>query len=334
MVQTTKSHGGAYVDFPDGPESYREAAWDTTLRRLFGAAVAHAEDRINWYSQKAGNRAKVAKRIRWLSLVLFAIGTLAPIVLTLVIKAAPILGTEALARIPLTEAGYLLLAAAGALVIFDQFFDASGSWMRFRQSEARLEVLLAELRFGWAELMTRRAATVLDREQAVEFVALLRTFVIKVEMLAEEETKEWARRFNERIDAFDRNPNLKVKLDASAGSEAAGAGAKGAAQTPRDSAQAGPAPASGPAPATARPTVKVRLALDNADKLDEGSLQMLINEAPVATPADGLIELPLEVGVLHRLVATGRSNGKPLRGALELTPTLDDEGRALALELA
>src|SRR5262249_38506690 len=94
-----------------------------------------------------------------------------------------------------------------------QFFDASGSWIRFRQSQARLQVLLAEFRFAWAELMTTCGGICSDRAQAVECVTLLRNFVSKVELLAEEETKEWARRFHERIDAYDRNPNLKISLD-------------------------------------------------------------------------------------------------------------------------
>ncbi len=68
-METVKPHGGAYDKFPDGPGAYREAAWDGTIRQLFGAAVTHAEDRISWYDRKAGDRATIAKRIRWWSLI-------------------------------------------------------------------------------------------------------------------------------------------------------------------------------------------------------------------------------------------------------------------------
>jgi hypothetical protein len=145
-------------------------------------------------------------------------------------------------------------------------FDASGSWIRFRQSQARLQVLLAEFRFAWAGLMTMCRGICCDRAQAVEFVTLLREFVSKVELLAEEETKEWARRFHERIDAYDRNPNLKVSLDSNhvrddgvpGGFEKKGAAnenANGAGQAPTG--MNGSKPPSGLSVAT----VKLRLAI-------------------------------------------------------------------------
>jgi hypothetical protein len=215
-------HAGAYNDFPDSPTAYRDQA-DGTLERLFRAATAHAQDRIKWYDKKSWERSRSAKSIRSLSLLLFAAGTLAPIVVTLLLKFAELLGfgqgdktswtwVDYLFKVPLAETGYVLLALAGALIIFDQFFDASGSWIRFRQAQARLEVLLADLRFAWAERMAE-CGGVLDPKTTIELVRLLRAFVTQIELLAEAETKEWAQRFSQRINAYDRNPNLRVALE-------------------------------------------------------------------------------------------------------------------------
>jgi hypothetical protein len=215
-------HAGAYNDFPDGPSAYRDHA-DEALEKLFRAAILHAQDRIDWYDKKASQRSRMAKRIRSFSLVLFAAGTLAPIVVTLLLKFADLLGfgqgprtnwtwLDYIFRVPLAEIGYVLLALAGALIVFDQFFDASGSWIRFRQAQARLEVLLAELRFAWAELLVGCSGN-LDPKATTELVRLLRAFVTQIELLAEAETKEWAQRFSQRINAYDRNPNLRVALE-------------------------------------------------------------------------------------------------------------------------
>jgi hypothetical protein len=271
--------------FPDGPEAYREAALDGTLRRLFRGAVDQARARIEWYDAKSKERATAAKRIRKWSLLLFALGTLSPILLTFLVKVAAVAGeggkdptkwgpVDWLAAVPLAEVGYVLLAVAGALVIFDQFFDASGSWIRYRQSQARLEVLLADLRFAWAELMTTHGGTVNDRTQAAEFVALLRDFVTKVELLAEEETKEWARRFNERIATFDANPNLKVRLDsAPAGSAAAREPNIGTGSLRTRSGSAAPrgATSARAVKTSAPPSAKVRLAIDDTE--DHGAAE-------------------------------------------------------------
>lgn len=215
-------HFGAYEDFPDSPAAYRDQT-DGTLKRLFRAATFHAQSRIYWYDEKALRRSRIAKNIRSLSLALFAAGTLAPIVVTLLVKFAELFGFDREPRtnwiwldysfkLPLAETGYVLLALAGALVIFDQFFDASGSWIRFRQGQARLEVLLAELRFAWAEQMAQRAGIV-KGENMAGLVKLLRDFVTQVELLAEAKTKEWAQHFSQRINAYDRNPNLRVALE-------------------------------------------------------------------------------------------------------------------------
>lgn len=213
---------GAYDGFPEGPEHYRGQTLDATLSGLFHAAVAHANSRIQWYGRNAGTKAATAKRLRKWSLILFAVGTIAPISVAFLLQITERFGSKGstpsnffdyFKLLPMAEVGYLLLALAGALIIFDQFFDSSGSWIRFRQSEARLQVLLAEFRFAWAGLMARCGGTVTDATQVTAFTALARDFVTKVEILAEEETMAWAQRFSERISSFDRNPSLKVSLN-------------------------------------------------------------------------------------------------------------------------
>ena len=61
----------------------------------------------------------------------------------------------------------------------------------------------------------------------------------------------------------------------------------------------------------------------------------------VAFPAGGLADIigrlvstKLEARLKHSVVASGRRKGQLLRGSLEITPTLDDEGRALSITLA
>ena len=214
---------GAYGEFPDSPERYRAPTLDATLAALFHSAVDHANSRIEWYGRNAKIKASTAKRLRKWSLILFAVGTIAPISVAFLMQIAEKFGSGGLTRsewntfdyfaiVPMAEVGYLLLAIAGALIIFDQFFDSSGSWIRFRQSEARLQVLLAQFRFAWAALMAKSADN-LNESRVTELTSLVRDFVTKVEMLAEEETTAWAQRFSERLSGFDRNPNLKVTLN-------------------------------------------------------------------------------------------------------------------------
>jgi hypothetical protein len=232
VVKSEDIFDGAYEAFPDGPERYRAPTLDATLGALFQSAVNHANSRIDWYGRNAKRKSTSAKRLRKWSLILFAVGTIAPISVAFLLQIAEQFGSGATTRndwntfdyfaiLPMAEVGYLLLALAGALIIFDQFFDSSGSWIRFRQSEARLQVLLAEFRFAWAELMASSAGNI-NPTQVTEFTTLLRDFVTKVEILAEEETTAWAQRFSERLSGFDQNPNLKVTLSTQQHAGAAG----------------------------------------------------------------------------------------------------------------
>jgi hypothetical protein len=223
---------GAYGEFPDSPERYRGPTLDATLAALFQSAVNHANSRIEWYGRNAKIKSSTAKRLRKWSLILFAVGTIAPISVAFLMQIAEKFGSGGTTRnewntfdyfalLPMAEVGYLLLAVAGALIIFDQFFDSSGSWIRFRQSEARLQVLLAQFRFAWAALMAKSAGNP-NETHIAELASLVRDFVTKVELLAEEETTAWAQRFSERLSGFDRNPNLKVTLGNQPAVESAG----------------------------------------------------------------------------------------------------------------
>ena len=256
MENASNLFNGAYDKFPDGPEHYRAQTMDATLSELFRSAVAHANSRIDWYGQNAKTKATSAKRLRKWSLILFAVGTIAPISVAFLMQIAEQFGTgvqtrdewntfDYFALLPMAEVGYLLLALAGALIIFDQFFDSSGSWIRFRQSEARLQVLLAEFRFAWAGLMAKCGGAITDAAQVSAFTSLARDFVTKVEILAEEETTAWAQRFSERLSSFDRNPSLKVSLNGeqpgrgAANGSLNGAGTGGNDETPRAAATGG-----------------------------------------------------------------------------------------------
>lgn len=330
------AHGGAYVDFPSAPGDYLAAASANSIKRLFDSAIAHAQDRLDWYDGKANQLSRRAKTLRMLSILCFAIGTAMPILMALVIKwptgALQTPATTAAAAAiefrtwPLTEAGYVLLALAGAFVIFDQFFDLSGSWIRYRQAQARLEVQVADLRYQWASLLAECGGVMPEGANAAKFVNLLRDFIVRVELTAETETTEWATQFRSRIQAFDRNPDLKVRLPGE--------------EPPKPSLVAKPDDAAKAADGTAAPAasvvdqhiVRVRLAI--ADTAATQQLTVNLNDHPIAIPADGNVEVPLEVDRLHTFVARGMRNGAQVSGTLQITPTRDDEGKPLLLGLS
>lgn len=333
-----KPQANAYEAFPDGPEFYRQDGMDDALKRLFKAAVAHGESRLEWYDKKAGDKGKVARRLRSLALCLFAIGTLAPIFLTLLYKLAQSFGSgkpeqaalvDLIAKVPLAEVGFVSLGVAGALVIFDQFFDTSGTWIRFRQAQARLGVLLADLRFAWAGLLVGAGGTFSERATAVAAVKLLRDFVGQVEQIAEAETREWADRFRSRISAFDGNSSLKVRLDP------VDAGQAGSNSSTNQGTEAGNHQRSSRKPAEVPPELGiVRVSIERITEYDAGTIKLRVDSVGQPVPPDGVVMLRLELGKRHSLEAEATKSGAKVNAKLDIEPAVSAESRSYTLTLA
>lgn len=325
----------AELDIPGNPEAFRQATIDATLVRIFDATIKRAKDRVAWYVDNGRRRAKWSKRLRILSLMLFAIGTIAPILatfLTRLDKSFP--NSECwkpLSEFPWVELGFVLLALAGAVVIFDQFFGVSSSWLRFTQTQVRLEAMIEEFRYSWFALLAQSGGVVSATSGPADFVKLSREFIGKVQLLAQEETKEWADQYRAAIDKYDQNPDLKVKLGKRANNGAAAEGEDDKKQKP------------GGATATEGDTqppkdnkpeaVTIRLAVDMTD-LQDDSLAITLNDQPLADAGDGYAEVPLEVGKAHTFAARARNmQGKVVTGELSITPQPDDDNKPFELEL-
>src|SRR5690349_15257184 len=135
-------------DIPGRPEAFRQAAIDATLARVFEITVARAQSRIAWYATRGRARATGSKALRIVALLLFSLGTLAPVLATFLAqlsKAYKESGSlTTFAEFPWIQVGFVFLALAGAIVVFDQFFGLSAAWLRFTQTQMRLEAMLEE----------------------------------------------------------------------------------------------------------------------------------------------------------------------------------------------
>ena len=167
--------------------------------------------------------------------------------------------------------------------------------------------------------MAATNGSVLDTAAATAMVKLLRDFVTKIELVAEEETKSWAEQFRARIEAFDSNSALKVPTSGkkpeeghaegqvliTSGDEHRMAIRDGTLAGAAVAAAAGGAgrPAALPPSSSSLPTsVVMRAAIVAAQPIDPGSLTLRVNDAAVDLPEDGRVELPLSIGVSHRIV--------------------------------
>jgi hypothetical protein len=317
------SHGGAYTDFPSAPAEFDMAKSGDALARLFKSAVAHAQDRIDWYDKKAGQQQKKAKSLRFWSIMFFSIGTGAPLVMATFLKLAVTddAALKKLAAWPIAEVGYLFLAVAGALVLFDQFFQYSVSWMRYRQAQAHLEVLLADLRYDWDRQLAKFGGVISDGAAAEACVKVLGEFVGDIERAAEIETKEWATQFSAGIAAFDKS--LNTKRGGGDDQERGNRSGKGDAGNTQ--------PAAAGKPPTGPTTVRIQLAVEGVEQLTE--LVLKVDTKPIAVPANGRVELQLEAKKLCEIEAEAMRAGSKVKASKKVTPEPANEGTVVLLQL-
>lgn len=326
---------GTIAGIPGGPEAYRQASIAATLDALFENTVSYVRDRIDWYIRNSRNRARISKNLRISALVLFSIGTIAPILVTFLVRLNASYPDsaclKALANFPWVEVGFVFLALAGAIIVFDQFFGVSASWLRFVQAQVRLESMLGEFRYSWFGLMAQSGGVLGVTVSAQDFIKLAHEFVTKVELLAQEETKEWADQYRAALDKFDQNPDLKIKLGGKKSEEGAPGDSK---PDPKDATAAGGSGSQTAAATEQKPgTVTVRLAVDLTD-LDEGSLVVTLNDQPLPEMDDGFAEVPLEINTPHRFAGRALKAGKIVKGELAFTPQPEDDNKPLQLELS
>ena len=185
------------------------------LWRLFETAHVRTQARIVDYAERAEANGAVARRLRLAALSMFILGASAPVLASLmeglrdgwaIGPAQKILENlwETPATFPGTAIGYVLLALAGGLVLFDQRFGASRSWRRDRQAQARLEALAVSLRYAWAARLAKSEGAISHAATVKDLADLILTHVTAIEALSEAETGAWVEQVRTRLAAFDR----------------------------------------------------------------------------------------------------------------------------------
>jgi hypothetical protein len=198
---------------PDEPAAFTPAHRAEGLWRLFEQAQARTQVRIVDYAERAEAKGALARRLRIAALSLFSLGALAPLLATLTAglgdgwasgPAQKILENvwQTPATFPGTAIGYVLLALAGGLALFDQRFGASRSWRRARRTQARLEALAVSLHYAWAARLAKSGSALLDAVTVKDLAELIRAHVAATES----EAGAWGEQVRAQLDSFDQRP--------------------------------------------------------------------------------------------------------------------------------
>jgi SMODS and SLOG-associating 2TM effector domain 2 len=112
-----------------------------SLESLFAHSVNHAEKAIQWYIDHKGRKKVGGMALRAGAIVCLAVAGILPLLTQIFVEEGSPIIAPAWASVA--------LALGLALVGLDRFFGFSSSWMRYTQTQLRLEGLLGAFTFEW-----------------------------------------------------------------------------------------------------------------------------------------------------------------------------------------
>ena len=172
--------------------NWSQPSLEENIQQVAAYAEAQAQNAIAWYFQGRKSRRRLCQICRVLAILLTAAAGILPIVADIY----PNCGVK-----PLHAT--LSLAVAGVWVALDRFWGFTSGWVRYMQTGQQISDLLEQFRFDFGQSRLNWANGQPTLEQAQTTLVRIRTFVLQVNLVVEEETKAWAAEFAAALKAFD-----------------------------------------------------------------------------------------------------------------------------------
>lgn len=183
-------------DFPRFDENDIQAS----ISAIYDWVVDNAKDQIAWYDRKRPHKRLWSQGTRIITLLLFGFGIICPLIDTGLSTCNP---PQDQCSTNFLKLGYVLIASAGAIVLFDKYFGLSTGWMRFMETQLKMEEGLKEFYHDWALLELQENSD----ENDLNKLQTLKQFTMKVEQLVQIETRSWAKEFTANISNIDEMIN-------------------------------------------------------------------------------------------------------------------------------
>jgi len=163
-----------------------------TIVEAYQWCLETAGERADWYRRRSRNFKCWSKYLRILTLILVALGILAPLYESILATSSnPVLAflPEGLNYI---ELGYLAVAVGGVIYLFDKVFGLSKGWIRFMTTLIRIQNRIRSFQMAWIEGMATETGSAAR-------VTLMHEFIADINKITESETIQWAAEFENSL---------------------------------------------------------------------------------------------------------------------------------------
>ncbi len=187
-----KEHG-----FPVWDEHDRHAF----LMRLYEWTIENAQKQIDWYDRKRKPKRILSQWLLGIAVLLGGIGILCPLI-DAACKNCELTFFDC--SVSFLHLGYIVIALAGIIILFDRTYGISTGWMRFMKTQMTLEQSLKEFCLDWAKAVSVKVPEGKMDEHQQELLSSLRDFTHKVEALVISETNAWILEFRRNLFEIDK----------------------------------------------------------------------------------------------------------------------------------
>ena len=177
----------------------------SSLEALFKYVEAEADKSMTWYWRKKGVKAMLSRTIQFSAVVLTALGALIPVAINL------LRGPLGLGGVDTGLWASLLVGLAAALIGVDRAFGYSSGWARYVLTATTIRKSLEEFRMDWTAISAKSGASP-TADQLEAFIARARDFIVGVQAMVLQETKDWVTEFQNSIAQLDKE--IAARLDA------------------------------------------------------------------------------------------------------------------------
>lgn len=162
-------------------------------------AREHVSGRLAWYAKAKYWKKWGSWAMRLASLCFAALGGLCPL-----IDAISINGDHPLLCIKLTPIGYVFIAIAAGLPLFDRMMGASTGWMRYILAQLHLERLRYEFECDWLVLQQQYPVPQTAPDFSfTPYVERAKRLIHDTEEVVQQETDSWVREFQATISELE-----------------------------------------------------------------------------------------------------------------------------------
>lgn len=179
-----------------------------SLKELYGYAEGVAEEAIYWYGYSKRKKAWKSRLLRFLAIILTAVGGLTPIISSLGWSTQKAAGTQ---ELNIGQLGYLFLGLAAACIGLDRYFGFSSGWMRYITTKMTLERTMSEFRFDWAMMVAKFGAKEPTPDQVQLMIQRGKEFLSVVNNYLNQETQEWVSEFRTNLAEIERTAKAQAE---------------------------------------------------------------------------------------------------------------------------